>query len=148
MGYSDADLFVQFSKLTQDLFLVLDREGTIVYINQTGSEILNEKTENILGLNWFDNFFDKSVNDEIKSVYLQLVSENMEFSRHYENTIVTKEKKELLMSWNNSTLYDEDGMIAYVLSLGRDITQERECASKLINSTMALEAAMAEMKGT
>ncbi len=59
MGYSDTDLFVQFSKLTQDLFLVFDKEGTIVYINQTGSEILNEETENILSLNWFDNIFEK-----------------------------------------------------------------------------------------
>jgi len=146
MEFTKAYLYENFVEMTQELLVALDRVGTIVYINQRGCEILDEQEESILGKNWFDSFFDKSLNDEIKGVYLELVNGNMEFIQYFENTIMTSHNKSLLMSWNNKVLYNKDGEITYVLSSGRDITLERECESELSQTKIALESVMDELK--
>jgi len=142
MKFNKSELYKSLLEITQELLVALDRTGAVVYINPRGCEILEEKEENILGNNWFDKFFDKNLNDEVKSVYLELVKGNIEFSQYFENTIMTSQGKNKMMAWNNKAIYDEGGKISYVLSSGRDITKEKNDESRLSQSTLALELMM------
>lgn len=145
MDIDKLKFFECFLDLTAELFLVLDRQGCVVYINQQGCEILKDDEENILDCNWFDSFFDIDMNEEVKNVYLELVAGNIEFAHFFENSIITKQNQLIKMSWNNAALYDDAGKIQYVLSVGRDITHEKILESNLKASSMALDAAMEEL---
>jgi len=135
-----------FIEISQDLMVALDREGNVLYINPKGCEILQEKESNIIGCNWFDHFFDRNLNEEVKSVYLDLVNGNKEFSEYFENTIVTSRGENVMLSWHNKAIYDEKGKIIYVLSAGKDISVREDCKSKLKQATLALELVVDKLK--
>ena len=146
MDFDKSFFLVDFIQMSQELMLGLDTNGIVVFINQKGCDILLEDENSIVGKNWFDHYFDKSLKDEIKSVYLELVSGNIEFGTNFENTIVNNHNKSFEMSWTNKAIYDEDGKIVYVLSSGLDKSKEKECEAKLKYSTIALESAIEELK--
>ena len=118
--------------------VALDRDGSVVYINPKGCEILKQEESKIIGCNWFDCFYDKNLNEEVKSVYLDLINGNTEFSEHFENSITNSEGANIMFSWHNKALYDAKGNISFVLSAGRDVSAQEECESKLSQATLAL----------
>ena len=147
MELSESQIGEYFLDISQELLVVLNREGKIEYINSKGVEIL-EENEDLVGKDWFDNYYDKNVNQEVKSVFLDLVKGNIEFSEFFENRIVSRKGNQLIMSWHNKAIYDDQGKICYVISAGKNITKEQNYSEKFTQATTALELVMEKMKSS
>ncbi|MBU3915085.1 PAS domain S-box protein, partial [bacterium] len=69
------------------MFVGLDKDGNINLANKKACQILDGQQEEILGLNWFDNFIPQHIRHEVHSVYEKLINGNIKPVEYYENLI-------------------------------------------------------------
>ncbi|MDO9265820.1 MAG: PAS domain S-box protein [Sulfurimonas sp.] len=129
-------LYLEVSGL---IIVVLDKNANIVSVNRAGSELLGLSRDEIVGLNWFDNFIDKQICSEVKQVFNDMINEKISSSSHYINKILDANKTEHLVSWNNAMYRDENNDIIGVIAIGNDVTQEDSLAQELKISNLRYE---------
>ncbi len=128
----EKDLAQLYLDLASVILLVVNREGNVTLINKKGYSILGyENAEDIYNKNWFDTFIPKLIKNDVKQVFEQTLNGDTKLAAHHENTVVTKDGTELLISWDNAMLYDINGQITGVLSSGEDVTELRQYEEKL-----------------
>ncbi len=113
------------------MIVLIDKVGKIALINKKGAEILGYSQREIIGKNWFSNFLPKRIRDEVKSVFLRVISGEEKLGEYHENTVLTKKGQERLISWHNTVLRDDEGRVIASLSSGEDITQRRLTEERL-----------------
>ncbi|MBS3087937.1 PAS domain S-box protein [Candidatus Pacearchaeota archaeon] len=115
------------------IILNLNSKGEVTMINKRGAEILEAGQEEIIGKNWFSNFVPWNMRAEVKRVFHKLMLGENHFVRDYENFVLTKTKKEKLISWHNTLLRDDSKVIG-ILSSGEDITEKKRIEVELRES--------------
>lgn len=112
------------------MIVVLDMDGCISLINLKGAQLLGYDKDQILGKNWISNFIPEDEQNGLTDQFLGLCSGN--FSRSYENSVLTKAGEKRLILWNNVPLLDEQGHVEGCISAGEDITDIRLSQEKLL----------------
>ena len=115
------------------LVITLNSEACITTFNRCTEELTGYKKAEVIGQNWFDIFIPQRDKKTIPKVFKEELSEMADASQ-YENSIVTKNGKERLISWSNNILRDSSGNINGILSIGIDITQRRQAEEALRES--------------
>lgn len=108
--------------MIQVIFLSLDPEGRVIFINRKGCEVLGYEREEILGKDWFDNFLPFRIRDEVRGVFNRIIEGKLELVEFFENPVLTRSGEERIIAWHNSALFDESGRIVEVISAGEDVT--------------------------
>ncbi len=117
----------QYLNIVDVIILALNKRGEIILANKKVSEILGYSQDDLLGMNWFDNFIAEKSRKIMKnnfSLYLENdITEDLEnkLNQHIYN-IVTKNKEKRLIKWNNTRVYENKNVIS-ILSSGEDITE-------------------------
>lgn len=108
------------------ILLILDKDGKVVSINRKGCEILGQKEEDVLGLDWFENFLPQRYRKDLKHLLQRAAGgEAVSFNgEHIENTVLTRTGEERIIDWHNSLIKDSNG-VYFVVSSGEDITQRK-----------------------
>ncbi len=117
------------------MLLIIDTDENITLMNKKGYEILGYNKGELVGKNWFDTFVPGKIKKELKSIFQRLVSGEIEPVAYYENQLLTKNGKEITVSFYNTILRDSDGNITGTLSSGEDIT-ERKLTQEKINASL------------
>ena len=126
-------------------FLELNLDGDITMINNVGCSILGfkpsdsdknvflQKPENcpLEGTNWFEQFIPKDRIKESKNRFEQLLKIKPQENKTYEDIILTRNGEERLISWNHSTMINNEGHVIGALTVGKDITEENK-AQKIL----------------
>lgn len=107
------------------IIVALDRQGHITLINQPACRMLEKTQQQLIGKNWFDECLKPEKKEDVFRVFQQIVRGKLEGAGHYENSIVSKSGREILISWNNNYFFGPDGEIEGVLAVGEDITERR-----------------------
>ncbi|HES60050.1 MAG TPA: PAS domain-containing sensor histidine kinase [Caldithrix sp.] len=113
------------------IILALDKNGTVILINQKGSEILGYKQNKIIGKNWFNTFLPATFKNEVRNVINKIMNNEIEPYQNYINPILTRDGDEKLIAWHNALLKDEQGNIIGLLSSGEDITLRKKYEDQL-----------------
>ncbi|RLC51784.1 MAG: hypothetical protein DRI23_04300 [Candidatus Cloacimonadota bacterium] len=122
----------RYLDMAGSMFVSLDTNGNILLINQKGLEILEyDDIEELLGKNWFDTCIPPNINKEEKKVFNKVMNCDMKGVEHYNNEVITKSGKRKIVSWYNSYIKDESGVIKYLLSSGVDITEQKASEDEL-----------------
>lgn len=121
--------------------VILDVEGNIVYCNDFLLKITDWKKEEIIGKNWFTTFIPNETTELVSAVFKNAIFNN-NIELNYENIILTKNGAEILVSWNNTALYDENGKLSNIASLGVDITKRKMAEMALADSKERLQKAL------
>lgn len=116
------------------MFISLDRFQNIVLANKKASEILGYKQEELIGMNWFNNFLPQANIKEVKKVFDQIISGEIDPVKYYENPVITKSGEERIIFWHNSIVYDDEQSIIGLLSSGNDVTELKKAERKLKES--------------
>ncbi|GAB6188937.1 diguanylate cyclase [Marinitoga arctica] len=127
--------FENYFNLSQTINVVLDKKGNIYDINNKACELLNVEKKAVIGLNWFDNFIEKSIRDKIKMVFNKIINKEMDKVEFYENEIISKKGEKYLVSWHNGYI-EENEEIKYVISSGIDRTKEKKYIEALKASNL------------
>lgn len=130
---AEKDTAQKYLDIAGVMIVVLDKDGKVSLINKKGCEILGYRKDDIIGKNWFDNFLPKKIRSEIKKVSEKLFSGEVKLVKYYENSVLTRSRKEKIISWHNSILNDDNGKIIAILSSGEDITEKKKSEEEINN---------------
>lgn len=115
------------------MLVALDTDGRVTLLNRKGCEILGWDEEDVIGLNWFDNFLPDRIRAEMQQVFSRLMLCEGAVDDFYENTVRCKDGMEKIIRWHNRPLV-EDGRCVGTLSSGEDITERRATLTALAES--------------
>ena len=121
------------------IFLVIDPDHTIDWVNRKGCEILEYDRDDIHGKDWFENFIPSSDRKALIELFDDVISGKVEAPQHYENWILARGNKRKLVQWRNSLIMDGLGNVMGVISSGIDITHLDRGNQKLKHYTKNLE---------
>ncbi len=113
------------------IMMVIDADQRISLINRKGCDLLGANESDIIGKNWFDNYIPADVREEIRKIFMKLMTQEGELLEYYQNPVVTHSGEERLIAWHNTILYDDEGNISATLSSGEDITVRQQAQEQL-----------------
>ena len=131
--------FTDMMKNVRLLSVMLDIHGIILFCNDYLLELTGYASEEILGRNWFDVFVEDTSIDQVKQVF-QTTMKGAEFANNFENNILTKSGNKLVVSWNNTVLFDRNKTVIGTASIGENITQRKKDEFELKEKSDEIEA--------
>jgi len=121
----ERDRAQKYLDVVRVIIVALDSVGNVTLINAMGCEVLGLTEEEILGVNWFDNFIPERVGGDVKSTFDSLMAGKVAPVEYYENAVLCSDGAERIIAWHNVLLEDEAGGIIGTLSAGDDVTERR-----------------------
>jgi PAS domain S-box-containing protein len=126
-----ADPARQYLDIAGVMIVALDAEGRVTLVNRRGCEILGREERDILGRDWFGEFLPSRTGEEIRKVFLKIISGDLQSLEFYDNPVRTRDGEERLIAWRNSPLRDPSGKVVGTLSAGEDVTERRRVEEDL-----------------
>ena len=124
----------QYLNIAGVIIVAINNQGIVSLINRKGCAVLGYEEKEILGRNWFNLCVPENERRERMDAFKKVMTGEEQEIEDYENTILTKSGKELIIAWHNTTLTDEKGNIIGTLSSGEDITKRKQTEEELIQS--------------
>lgn len=116
------------------ILVVLNTDATVHLINRKGCEVLGYAEKEIIGKNWIDTFIPEREREDIRKVFSLLLAGRLAAAERRQNLILTRDRQERIIAWNNTVLIDDFGKIIGTLSSGEDITDRKRVEDNLKDS--------------
>lgn len=121
----------QYLDIVGVIILEIDKNGKVQLINDFGLNLLGIEYEDIIGINWIDNFIPEIERNSVRKIFKKIISGEEEIAEFYTNLVISSNIKPILIKWHNRALKNEKGDIIGTLSSGFDITEYVEIQQKL-----------------
>lgn len=131
---SEKDKARKYLDVAAVMIVALNANQEIMLVNKKGCQILECREEEVVTKNWFDNFLPDRIRKESKKLYNDIIADKITPIEHFESAILTSTGKELIISWRNSLLTDENNKIIGIISSGEDITERKRAEEQLTNT--------------
>ena len=105
------------------IILLLDAQGMISFVNPFFEQLTGYQLAEIKGRDWFTSFLPKRDHERIQALFLSVIQDLR--VRGNINPIVTRNGEEREIEWNSQAIYDADGKVREVISIGKDVTERR-----------------------
>jgi diguanylate cyclase (GGDEF)-like protein/PAS domain S-box-containing protein len=106
------------------LAVITDRNNNIEYCNDYFLKTLGYQLEEITGANWFDNLVPESIRELERNKVKNCVDRKLALD--YEESItLTKSGDTKTIMWNNTVLFDHNGEVSGIASIGNDLTERK-----------------------
>ena len=117
------------------LVVVLDHEGRIVRFNQACEQLSGYRFEEVRGQFPWDTVLPPEDAEQIREQAFEALARHPEkFSGRYANHWVNREGRRFLIEWFNTVLLDARGAMAFMVSIGVDVTERRRMEDALRQS--------------
>lgn len=125
------------------IIIGLDLEGNVVLFNNGASRALGYTYEEIRRTSWFDYLIDR----EVKTGKMEVLqwSIGSGFRTQYETKVRSSTGAPVIVSLENSVIFDRSGNVTMVLMIGQDITRMKELEDSLREQRGELISAMDEV---
>ena len=85
----------KYLSIARVLFVALDKEGNTTLINEYGLKTLGYRKEELVGKNWFKICLPERFQEEVLTVFHQLMAGEIEPVEYYENLVLRKVGEQL-----------------------------------------------------
>ncbi len=108
-------------------------DGTITFINEYGAWFFEYKREELIGKNVLSTIVPKT-DTEGRDLHLMIndIAKNPQRYIHNENENVTATGRRVFVLWRNKPIFDENGELSEILSIGSDITDKKRIEKELM----------------
>lgn len=106
-----------------DIIVVLDKAGKIIKFNHAAEKLTKYSFDEVKNKYVWDFLLIPEEVESVKKIFQKVLS--CDLSKH-ENHWVAKTGERYLIRWNNSVMKDSEGDFKYSVSIGADITEERQ----------------------
>ncbi len=106
------------------LAITLDRQGRLLYCNDTLLRMTGWTREEIIGQAWGPRFLAREDRRLRRFLHDRMVDGDL--PRQNENHIVTKSGERRLIRWANAVLHSAEGQVIGAACIGEDITERRD----------------------
>ena len=130
----ERDTAQQYLDIVPVIMLAINHDQKVILINRVGCETLGFLEHEILGKNWFNSFIPPVSREKVRTAFQDLMKGNLKYMSKFENTIETKDGELRDISWYNTILTNEKGIIIGTLSSGQDITEQKQAEQALRES--------------
>ncbi|MDP2068405.1 MAG: LytS/YhcK type 5TM receptor domain-containing protein [Lutibacter sp.] len=137
--------FTQILESGNVLSLMLNNDGTINFCNDYLLRITGYEREEVLEKNWFEVFVPDDNRRKLMELFFAGMKTN-EFSKNFENPILTKTGEELYILWNNIALKSDEREVLGSASIGVNITESKRHEKMLEEKNAEIEAQNEEYK--
>lgn len=120
-----------YLELAEVLFLTLDPAGVVLHVNEYGARMLGYSPDEIVGRRWMDHFVPAHYRGDIETVFGAAVIVGAEDSLHFQNPVLAKDGREVMIYWHYRCLRDAQGGISRVVSTGIDVTLRSQAERNL-----------------
>lgn len=128
-----------FLDIAKVMIVALNQKGTIILINDFGSQLLGHREEDLLGKDWFEICIPPANQQKVREVFKEMIEGRSPVVENHQNQVITKDGTEKIIDWNNVLLKDEKGQITGILSSGNDITERLRAEQELKSYQEELE---------
>jgi PAS domain S-box-containing protein len=126
------------------MMAVIDSDGSLVQINEKGSQVLGYGKNEIIGRKWFEAFLPERARDEVKTAFARLMAGEPQAAERLVTPVLTKSGKERIIDWRNTVLYSERGRFTFALSSGEDVTERIKAEEEIRKLNADLEKRVEE----
>mgnify|MGYP005838879993 CR=1 FL=1 len=110
-------------------------DGTIIYINEYGLRLLGFQRQELLGRSILETIVPSSESDgrDLTALMADL-AENPEKYAENENENLCRDGRRIWVAWSNRPIFNKEGKVLEILSIGSDHTRRREVEQALQQS--------------
>ena len=127
--------FREMLENVQLVAVVLDVQGRITFCNDYVTSLTGHAREDVLGHDWFELFIPEARRDGVRASFFDKIGPGT-IAPHDVHEIVTKSGELRMVSWSNTVLRGEDGLVAGTASIGTDITEQKRAEEKLLHDAL------------
>ena len=106
-------------------------DGILTFVNDSYCRYFKKAKEELLGKSFYPLIVEEDQNI-VKKGFSSLTHENP--SETHEQRVYLPDGNVAWQQWTNSAIYDDDGKLIEIQSVGRDITERKKAEEKLIKS--------------
>jgi len=120
---------------SNSIILRFDTECRITFFNKFAQQFFGYSEEEILGKNLVGTIVAET-DSEGKSLK-EMINNIVRFSERYvnnQNENITHDGRRVWINWTNRPIYDEDGKVKEIISIGNDMTYTRQIMLRLEES--------------
>ncbi len=125
----EKELQEEIFKSAAILIITWGIDGTIINFNEHAQKVTGYTLHEAIGERWCDLLLPKENKNDLKDIYKRLM--DGERLKNYEKQIYCKDGTYVDVQWDNNTLYNRDGSIVAFISIGTDITEQKEMQRRL-----------------
>jgi len=114
------------------LIIVLNVQGEIIRFNQTSEIISGYRFPEVAGRLFWEALLPPEAHEHIKRLFAQIHDNT--FPPKLVTQLLNRAQERRIIDWANTTFRDEDGNIEYIISIGIDITEEKQLQNQLLHA--------------
>jgi PAS domain S-box-containing protein len=123
----DARRYRKYLDIALCIMVIIDKNGDIEFINKHGAILLGYlEVDELIGENWFEKCCPPKIRGSLRFIHGKLIEGEVEPFSEMENSILTRFGTEKTIRWKNSFIKNEEGNIVSTVSIGTDVSKERE----------------------
>ena len=104
--------------------LIMDVNGAVTFANECFLRLAELSMEEVSELAWLTGILPEGKSETWKATFRQ-DNPDRHATVHFEGTILPREGTPRVIAWDTIAVHDQDGQLAGIAALGRDITRER-----------------------
>lgn len=131
---------------TKIFTFVWDKNGNLLKLNKYSEDITGYLEEEVLGNKWICTLMDENNAKKFNKIFTYIHKENIHHS--HESVLKSKTLKDIYVSWNNIFITDNESKLEKIVSIGIDITKQKNDEKNLKSSYQELEAVYEELSAT
>lgn len=136
--WQERDLISAVVTTAGSLIMVLDRDGRVVQFNRTCERITGYTLSEVSGKRVWDLFIPLEEVEAVKAVFDQLQTGRL--PSEYEGDWLIRDGKRRRIAWSNTVLFNEQGLVRYVIATGIDVTDRYRAKQQLQETNLQLQA--------
>lgn len=121
----ERDFMASILDTAATVITVIDRDGSIVRMNRSAETYTGYSLHEVYKQPFFWlRFLLPEERDDAENIFQKAITDKLvtRYENHWRNRIGEKR----LIEWSNSLIFDKDGNVEYVVSVGNDITERKE----------------------